>query len=110
MGAEAWIFLGVAVTAFSALMETQRRDRADRHDDRRDDSHEAVNAALDTTKVMQNLIMPLRQRLEEVEQKVAELQGYVAVLQQQIRDLGHEPVPPSTVIIRRHSRNEGEES
>lgn len=96
MADNTWPVLIAVVAACGTYLATWLKDR-------NNPSTQVVSSALATTETMQAFIKPLNdriadneRRLGELTAKVATLEGYVAVLQEQIRSLGAEPIPFSS--------------
>lgn len=96
MEANSWPILVAAIAAVGTYLATWLKDR-------NNPSTQVVSSALATTDAMRHFIEPLTARIAENERrladlsmKVATLEGYVAVLQEQIRGLGAEPIPFSS--------------
>lgn len=111
MEANTWPVVIAVVVAVGAYLGTWLKDR-------NNPSTQVVTSALATTEAMQHFIAPLtariadnEKRLADLSLKVATLEGYVAVLQEQIRGLGAEPIPFSShQTYRVPKSNEGNES
>lgn len=56
-----------------------------------------IEGALSTTQTMRLLLVPLEHEITELRNEIALLRIHVTSLEAQVRELGHDPIPPPDV-------------